>query len=333
MRLTVDLTAAWHALVAQGTIRNTFTDAAGRKIEAGVRLGPAGPESYAIDAHSGVSVCEPAALVRLASGMEVLYNPVGGLKPHTRPSQPGRQAEMDPAPSACPFRCQQPHDPLSILLRPSLLELACPHLRWRAFPNVAPWEPRGLLVWLPCAAETAAASLPHLPQCLAYPHLEDFLALARAGEGLATFFNSLHGGASAHHLHLQSVDCARRLAVESAARVTKGGYTFLANYPATGLVFPLDISAAALWQPIARAQAAGYPFNLIALSTGIYLFVRDPQREILEEFPGRAFGAINFAGVFITSDPEERQRVTDAAIAAAYSRLTLSDELLEKLLL
>ena len=234
--------------------------------------------------------------------------------------------------ASCPLRCQNPQHPLSILRRPLLVETACPHRRWRAFPNVAPWEARGLLVWAPAPAGSDPGTLPHLPQRMECGDLEDFLAIARASEGMTTFFNSLHGGASANHLHFQSVACERPLAVEIAARRAHGRYTLLANYPAGGVVFPLDAAAETLWAPLERIQAAGYPFNLIALPAGIFLFVRSPEQEILAEFPGRAFGAINFAGVFITSDAAERARVNEETIAAAYSRMTVGGELLLELL-
>jgi len=330
--MSIDLTQAWNALVAKGTMKNLFEDDSGRAIEAGVRMGALGPESYAIAVDTGVEICGPAELTRFASGMEMLFNPVGKLKPHTRPPKAGRQPDLKTEAAACPFGCQDADNPLSIRNRPSLAEVACPGLRWRAYPNVAPWEARGLLVWLPCQPDLDGGELPHLPQALEQSHLEDFLTVARSAEGMATFFNSLHGGASANHLHFQSVYCDRLLAAESADRAVRGSYTFLCNYPASGLVFPRDVPAQALWNPIEKIQSARYPLNLIGLSSGVYLFVRHPEHEILEEFPGRAFGAINLAGLFITSDAEERKRVTEQAIALAYGRLTIDRESLADLI-
>ncbi len=332
MRLCLDLDKAWNRLVARGAMKYTFTDRSGRAVEAGVRIGSSGPESYAIDAATGADVCEAAELVRLPSGMEVLYNPVGKLKPHVPPSKSGRQPDIPPEASACPLACQNPENPLSILHRPSLAEIPCPNRQWRAYPNVAPWEARGILIWLPCPPDGAPGTLPHEPQALERAGVEDFLAIAQSASGLATFFNSLHGGASANHLHFQGVACDRKLACEYAARRDAGRYTLLADYPAAGVVFPLDVAGGSVWEAVDRIQTAGYPFNLIALSSGIYLFVRNPATEILDQFPGRAFGAINFAGLFITSDPVERAKVNDKSIAAAYAKLTVSAEKLHGLL-
>ena len=332
MRLSIDLTGAWHRLVAGGALKNRFTDASGRGIEAGVRMGPSGPESYAIWLDTGAPACEDPGLVRLPSGMEILYNPVARLKPHKPPSAPGRQSDIPAESQACPLACQAPENPLSILRRSSLAEIPCPHRHWRAYPNVAPWEPRGIVIWVPCPDDGTVRTLPHVPQILTYRDLEDFLSIARSTAGMATFFNSLHGGASANHLHFQGVFCDRKLAAESADRTASGPYTLLAQYPASGLVFPLDTAPASLWEPLERIQAAGYPFNLIALSTAVFLFVRNPQNEVLREFPGRAFGAINLVGLFITSDAAERRHVSQETIASAYAQLTIGGEALLGLL-
>ncbi len=332
MRLSIDLNDAWRRLVARGAMRNTFTDASGRGIEAGVRLGPDGPESYATAVDTGEAACEPAERTRFASGMELLYNPVARLKPHTPPATAGRQADIAAGPDACPLACQDPDNPLSILRRASLAEIPCPNGPWRAYPNVAPWEARGLAIWIPGPADPAVRTLPHTPQVLRQDSLEDFVAIARAAGGMTTFFNSLHGGASANHLHFQAVYYDQPLAVESANRRLQGRYTVLDGYPASGLFFPADVPPEELWKAVAALQAEEYPFNLIALASGIYLFARDPRHEVLEDFPGRAFGAINLAGLFITSDPEERQRVSDATIASAYRRLTMDTGALLELL-
>jgi hypothetical protein len=197
---------------------------------------------------------------------------------------------------------------------------------------VAPWEARGLCIWLPWRPGDSASPLPHQSQVLSPDALEDFLVIGAASDRTTTFFNSLHGGSSANHLHLQGVYCDRRLAVESAPKEAWGRWSFLGNYPATGVAFPVDAEPANVWHAIERVQSAGFPFNLIFLASGVFLFVRNPKNEVLEEFPGRAFGAINLAGVFITSDPEERKRVTEETIASAYRKLTVSNEELLEIL-
>lgn len=331
MRMHIDLSAGWRRLAAKGLIRNEFVDRDGRRIEGGVRSGPDGAEAYAVDLATGRSVCDPPSLTRLSNGMDLLFNPVGGLKPYTRPSASGRQPDLPEDAASCAFRCQDADSAHSMIRRDSLLQVTLAHFAWRALPNLAPWEHRGLLVWVPWVSGTGP--LPHIPQRMTFEALDDFLEIARASEGFSTFFNSLHGGASANHLHFQSAYYGQELAAENAPRVAHGCYTMLDRYPACGLVFPRDTPAAGLWDAVRKIQHAGYPFNLIALNRGIYLFVRRPEHEVVDEFPGRAFGAINFAGLFISSDPVEMSHVNEAALAAAYEKMTLDAGSLRRLLL
>src|SRR5688572_16056302 len=179
MRMVVDMIALWNRSVAKGAIRNVFTDRLGRRIEGGVRLVAEGPQAYAIELGTGMNVCEGHRLWRLKNGMDVLFNPVAGLKPHSRPSAPGRQADLPSEAGTCAFRCQDPEDPISLLRREPLLQVPLPHSHWRALPNVAPWDPRGLLIWIPCLPGGGVTVLPHLPQFLTYGVLEDFLQIVR----------------------------------------------------------------------------------------------------------------------------------------------------------
>jgi hypothetical protein len=329
MGIKIDLQSAWNDFAEKGLIKNIFTDSIGRKIEAGVHLGGRGPEAYAVEISSGKNVCEPYKLTKLASGVEVLFNPVGALKPQTLPSSIGKQESLPADPAACRLECQNSKSPLSILNRRPLLEVSCVHRPWRAYPNVAPWEPRGVIIWLPLNAD---GTLPHLAQALTRDDIEDFLQISRGCKNMGTFFNSQHGGASANHLHFQSVFLGRKLAVELAGKKSAGGYSFLTDYPAAGLVFDLEVPVDILWSAIDKIQRTGYPFNLIALSSGIFLFARNSEHETLQEFPGRTFGAINFAGLFISTDAGELAKVDDKSIALAYKKMTIGGEALAKLL-
>lgn len=330
---STDLTAAWKDLIEKGLLKNIFKDELGREIEAGVKVGLEGPEAYAIEIASQKTVCEPVQRIQLPNRMEVLFNGIGKLKPHSKPVSLGKQPNLPTDSKSCSFKCEEPSNVLSILNRPFLVEALASNNLWRAYPNVAPWETRGILLWLVAVLKKEGATLPHVIQILTKNFLEDFLFIAKETQGMVTFFNSDHAGASANHLHFQSVYSDHAMAVEYAKTFVVSKYKMLEGYPASGLVFSKDVSVEELWEVIEKVQIKGYPFNLIVLESGIFLFVRNIENEIIEEFPGRAFGAINFAGLFITSEIEDLKLLNKELIDKAYKKMTISSEELEQLIL
>lgn len=332
MQICFNMAKAWQEFVVKGMIKNTFLDESGRQIEGGVRMGKHGLEVYIKNVNTGSETTEPMRLRRLANNMEVLFNPVGKLKPHSIPSGSGKQKDISPTATDCKLECQNPDSALSILNRPPLLQASFSKQQWRAYPNVAPWEPRGIIIWVSCLIEGNNTSIPHSLQILTQETTEDFLDISNAAKGMTTFFNSLHGGASANHLHFQSVYYDHPLAVEIAGTMRMGKYQFLANYPTGGLYFPLNVSVEELWEPIKKIQDAGCPFNLIALPSGFFIFVRNIENETLSEFPGRTFGAINLAGLFITSNLAEYEKVNEESLNIGYKKLSLANEEILKFL-
>ena len=331
MQTNIDLTAAWNSYIAKGLMKNVFASSAG-KIEAGMRPSPNGPEQYVIDLATGQNICEPPQLKHFANGMEILFDPFGGLKPYIPPTKSGKQDELPSAAAACVFACQDPANPLSLLKRTPLLQTKFTNHEWLAFPNVTPWEPRGLLLWVPTTPNETSITLPHQSQILTHAAVEDFLEISLANENFITFFNSLNGAASANHLHFQSCYLNRKMAVELAKQTQKVKYTFTDGYCAPALVWPKNIDADTLWEVIAKIQQTGKPLNLIALSSGIYLFVRNRDNEIVDEFPGRGLGAINLAGMMITGDKSYFTRVNENTIASAFAKTTLNPTNLDFLL-
>lgn len=322
MGTNIDLTAVWNKLVALGLVKNVFEDKLGRRLEAGVRSSPNGPELYAIDLATGTDICEPPRLKQLDNGTELQFTPTANLKPRIPPSGFGRQT-LPASAAECKLACQNPEHPLSVRKRDFLLQVSLPNSEWRAIPNVTPLEPRGHIIWVPVLTNGGFTTFPHQVQVLTREAIEDFLQIVPVAWNMPTFFTSLYSGATANHLHFQSVYNDHRLRVESAARTTMGKYIVLTGYPANAVVFPLDVAVDAFWGAIEKLQTANYPINFIALSSGIYLFVRNPEHVIVEEFPGRPLGALEFAGHIKTSDINDFTRVTEAIIASAYAKATI----------
>jgi len=320
-RLGGSLFEAWDQAVAGGFIKNVFAAPDGRRLEAGVRAGANGPEHYVRDVEANKDVHLPPHSKRFDNGAILVYNPFGKFKPQAPPTGFGRQADLPAGPDACPLRCNDPKDALSILRRPVPLSTALPHSSWLAFANLTPWQPRGLCLWIPGRPDQLSRGLVHEPQRLSPEKLEDFLAIVRGGERMMTFFNSLHAGATVDHIHFQTAYNDAKLAIESAPRTAVGRYTMVRDWPSSALVFPREVSPEELWGMIGKLQTAGLGFNLIALSTGIFLFVRDPEQEVVAEF-GHPVGAVEFVGWINSSDMDDFRNLTEERVAAGLRKMT-----------
>jgi hypothetical protein len=328
MNTHIDIVTAWNQHTAEGLMKNIFISPTGN-LEAGLRLSDNGPEQYVIECDSGKNISEPPQFTRFKNGFEMIFNPFGALKPGAPSMSLGRQDDLPTGAIACVMACQDQKNPLSILKRPSLLQATLPQSTWLAFPNVTPWESRGLILWIPGASNKMIITLPHQPQILTRRAVEDFLEISSSSTQFTTFFNALHGGASANHLHFQSAYSDHAMAVELATRIPRGKYMVTEGYCAPALVFPKNVAADTLWKPIEKIQAAGHPLNLIALTSGVYLFIRDHDHEIVAEFPGRGLGTINLAGLMITSDKNDFTRVTEETIASAFTKTTIDPKNLD----
>ncbi|MBI2448543.1 hypothetical protein HYV44_03250 [Candidatus Microgenomates bacterium] len=328
MKIDFDITEEWNRYVAKGLIKNVFESHNG-KIEAGLRLGPNGPEQYVVDLATGRDISEPPICKHCDNGIDFLYDHFGGLKPHTPSKSPGKQDDLLEDADSCIFACQNQNVPHSVLRRTPLLQVELPGSKWFAFPNLTPWESRGLLLWVPVVPDGVTTTFPHRPQGLTRASIEDFLEISQSRKDLVTFFNSLHGGASVNHLHFQSVYSDHKMAVELAALVKWEKYTLVDGYFAPALFFALDSDIEKIWEPIEKIQQAGIPYDLIALSSGTYLFIRNINHEIVEEFPGRGLGGINFAGLIITADKKDFTRVTEQVIRSAFAKATIDPRKLD----
>lgn len=316
-----------------GKITNVFTGKNG-VVEAGLRLVEGKIKQFATDIKTGedLNIAQPYFGPLGEKGMEVLYNPLSDLKPRALPMALGRQPVIPENAEDCRLLCVDAGNPQSIVKRPVMLESKFSNFTWRLVPNLMPWDIRGLMMWVRSETIDGQIKIPHDPQALTKERLEDFLGIVKKSTGVATFYNSLHGGASANHFHFQAVYCQKPMAVEFAGVESLGKYGILKNYPCKALVFPLNISSGEIWGVIEKVQALNYPFNLIALKRGIYLFVRKPEAEVISEFPDRAFGAINFAGLFITASKEELESVTEEIVSKAYKKMTVEESVLKDLI-
>ena len=300
----------WAESVRRGEIFNRFCAAAsdpggrwheGDLLAFGLRMEKGRPQYTACNLTSGQSIEAEVEECRVpGSDFTCQFNGYRALRPRTLPVAAGRQPDIPTAAAECRFFCAAPGNPISLRKRRPLYRYQPRRWYWHAYYNAVPFEAGGHLLWVPGAADPARR-LPHFPQVLNPTFLEDLLALARHAPSWRFSYSSLHAGASVNHFHAQSFIRRGHLAVELAAVREDRGFQILSGYPAEALVFDAGQSPSLLGRTIERLQACELPFNLLLSHPKVFLFVRNPDHEIVAEFPGDVFAASDLSGKIITS--------------------------------
>jgi hypothetical protein len=322
MAVCIDLSKLWRRAASEGHIVSQCTFPDGHRVQWGVTLLDQQPVFYEEDGQTGKRSTSIEERL-LGPGWSIVYHRFRPLRPGATRPLPGRQMDLPPDPMACPFGCQDPRKWLSLLGRAPLAQITCEYDAWHAYPNAAPFHPEGHFLWVPAIRNGTTAVLPHRRQRLTQEALADFVVLARTTSNALLFFNAPHGGASANHLHFQSVVHHDALAIELASRQVRGSHTLL-EYPATALVFENSGSPEKLWPIVDRLQQREVPFNLIAVSGSFYLVPRDPEHEVVEEFPGAVLASMEIAGRVITGDRNIFNDFSADTLARALRKSTLA---------
>jgi hypothetical protein len=334
MGIEQDLSAIWENMVRAGQIRNRFAGANGEQIESGIRMTAEGPQQYALHVDTGLDI--QAGVVERALGrydLTIQWNVYRALKPQfQKPRLHAQQRVYSPEVNECLFACQDAANPLSLLQRPSPFRTTLKNFQWAALPNAVPVEQNGHFLWVPVLTDAATTALPHWLQVLTLPLLEDFLMLASVSSNSMTYFNSIYAGASVNHIHFQSVQREREMPIEKGTVFQRGGRCFLADYPASGLVYSEDTPVKKIWRDIEKLQARGIPFNLIQAGGRTYLAPRNIEHEMVEEFPGAILAAMEIAGKAITTEESYYQAVDWAKLYTALHKSTLRNEELLRIL-
>lgn len=333
MSVELDLSTIWRRVVEEGRIRNQFKDATGRHIESGVRMADRRPEHYALDLDSGAEMGATVVEKRLPGARFILQlNLYRALKPRNPIVGLGRQSSYSDAVEDCNFACRDVRNPLSLLRRHAPLQIRLRHFQWAALPNAFPVEKNGHFLWVPVGPEPGARSFPHYPQVMTLSFLCDYLKLAFASRNVLTLFNSMHAGASVHHIHFHSVQRPGITAIEESSLVSVGEYRFIAEYPASGLVFIQTDTAEAVWHAIAKLQRHGVPYNLVGVGGRVYLLPRNIDAEVVPEFPSGSLAGMELSGKAITTEPEYYEQANWDMFTAALRKSTLRNEEIVRLL-
>lgn len=249
------------------------------------------------------------------------FNSYRALRPGGRRRQLGRQTDISSAVDDCRFFCQNSSQSLSLLNREPLAQVSLKHFVWNAYHNVAPLEKEGHFLWIPIQKTQATDHIPHFPQSLSLEFLEDIVDLFQKLDETILFFNSLHAGASVNHIHFQSVYHQQTLPVEIAPTISKNSWNILDFYPFAGVIFPKDCDVNRLWQWVANFQENKIPFNLAMLGERIILVPRNPEHEIVSEFPGDSIATLGVCGKLVTVDRETYTNINSQNVESAFNKM------------
>ncbi len=325
---TLDLTEKWRALVEQDKFTRRHRDES-LDIQYGVQRKPDGRYRFFVSGkEAGRDVTEEGFLDETSEGIfQKRFNRLRKLRPGGQDRKPGRQDDLPAGAERCGFYCQDPTNPLSLLVRPMLgtvspKEVPGLHFSWNVYPNLAPFEPGGHFLLLPSGN---FPELPHFPQLFTPLLLQDSFNLCQQSKELMVFFNSRHAGATQDHFHLQALFRESPFPIEAATRNRFGnrlGEYIGVDYPLNALVYTVSDSEA--WcRYILKLQTKGIPLNLVFLNDRFFVVPRDVNNEIVAEFPN-VLASMEISGKFIIPDREAFARATEERIRVALRRITLA---------
>jgi hypothetical protein len=323
----------WNSAVEDGLIVNEVEAAisdrenrwnAGDRLNVGVRLHDGKAEYFAANVTTG-QLIEAAVEERFIEGTGFLcqFNGYRALRPGGERTHLGRQPDISATPADCRFYCGYPERPLSLLTRRPLSQLSLRHWHWNIYYNAFPFDVSGHFLCVPAAMGDSGFTLRHFPQKLTSDFLEDLLFL-RTKLPLMFFFSSLHAGASVNHIHIQSVFHRSQLPLERAECIAYRGFTVLTGYLAEAFVFSASAPAEALHECVARLEQQDIPFNLLVVGEKVFLFPRNPEHEVVEEFPGSVLAGPDLAGKIITTDRAAYEHADRGRLQDAFSKACIS---------
>ncbi len=325
-----NLSNIWCRAVKEGKIINTFETPNGDRIEFGVTLQDGKPGYYAKNVTTGVEFVAQVKEEQIQPhGFYIQYNGYHALRPGRKIEAVGRKADISADAAQCGFKCQDPQYPASMLRRDPLMQVNLPNFRWNCYYNQLPVDPDGHFLWLPVRVNGCNTTIPHLKQELTFELFEDILELFNSSQRLIFFFNSMHAGASVHHLHFQAQPHKKILAIESVPRNChrqKGGVRLgvSENYPAYGYVFDRDTKIEHMWYSIAGLNKNKIPFSLIFIGNRICLLPRNPEHEVVSELPAGAITCMALAGQIMVLDEFTYDRMDYATIQRAFQKTTVA---------
>lgn len=279
---------------------------------------------------------EGAVLERFVEGTDfvIQYNKYRAYKPSTNKGgiPEGRKDPPKQGIKDCVFGCDNMNKPQSLLIRtPSGQVVLKNGGRYNLYYNAFPIEEDGHFMYVPVKREGILETIPHVPQRLTKEVVEEFLDFSGQCTDTILFFNSIHAGASADHLHIQQVKYRRNLkdetrlrngkfAIENSDVIEYKGRIILKDYPINGIVF--DSSRRdRVFGDIERFQEEGVPFNWILIRSNCYLIPRDINFEKVLEF-NNIPASLEMTGKIVTEDKELFDTLTRSKLVSAFQKMS-----------
>jgi len=340
----VNVTEKWHEVIKQGGFRRRFTteDVSQDEIEMTLELDADDNIVYKarnitkgqdLDLEILEDVIEDSELTKQ-------FNPLRALRPgapiRMTYKKTGKQDALSRHDKDCKFYCTNDRKDLSLLIREPLFEREIKGTLWKFYYNVSPYDKRGHLLAVPDITQAKERRA----QELTFGDVKDGVTIARVSRNLITLYNSPHAGATVNHIHLQCVYNEERLAVENADFEQKKSFDGVdvyvsRDYHAKVLMFEGEDEhrfSETVFAFVHSLQETGIPFNLVFIGDKAYLFPRDIDGEVVEEFPANILASMELCGKFILHDRETHDQTDMARIRSAFAKINLSDEKIEALI-
>ncbi|MBM3253291.1 MAG: DUF2029 domain-containing protein, partial [Candidatus Omnitrophica bacterium] len=330
-----DISKAWEVVVRRGLIRNrTIHPDTGEEIECGLEVKPDGKIGfYGRMVATGALIDEP---VRERLVDNTLVRLIG-----FRRLKPTRSKRMEDFPPHDYSKCSFCSGLLSLVARKPLGVVNLNNRIWEIHYNISPIEPEGHFLLIP----TLLAPFIHTnrrAQHLNKEDLDDFMTLSSVSDNMAFWYNSPRAGASQNHIHIQASIKREPCNIETkpiewVSDVEGVRVGRVLSYDATAVVLEGSQEEVnqKLWPLINLLQTEKIPFNIYLPCAGgrVYLFIRNKEAEITEEFPDIKIGIGELVYPFMLETKEAFDEITAEKIASARRKTTLPWEKAQEFLI
>ncbi len=279
------------------------------------------------------------------TGFVKVLNEYRALRPNATKTKPiGRQADPKSVhpdnERTCPFGCVDPTKGNSLLNREVSWGDKDQKINgriWRAQFNAATFEENGHFLWVPDIYDPKQRR----SQMVLYEDVLDILGLSHNSNNMIFFYNDPHAGGTVNHIHFQSFyrNDNSPMAIEKSklsllAKIKEVAISRLEGYFIEGLVFNNDTNpqlADIIFRFVDLLQNRHIPFNLIFSKDKVYLMPRNPEGEIVKEFPTGVLVSAELCGKIIIVDEKTYNSTDFNKIKAAFSKITVAREDIDNL--